>query len=145
MDNEQQQVGDAPKFLSKESILDADDRVYEDVYVERWGGYVRIHALTATQRDQFEASLVREVGKGKRQVRNLTNMRARLVALTATDDKNVPLFDKPEDVARLGGKNASEVNRLFEVAARLSGLSDEDVRELEGNSEEEDGTTSSSD
>lgn len=136
---------EAPRrFLGRDDILNAEDRTFEDVYVEKWGGYVRIHALTASQRDRFEASLTRPVGNKGKTVRNFENMRARLVALTATDDRNEPLFTG-DDVRLLGNKNAAEVNQLFEVAARLSGLSDKDVRELEGNSDEEDGTTSSSD
>lgn len=144
VESEDGAAGPVRKFLSRDDILNSDDRTYRDVYVERWGGYVRINALTASQRDRFEASLVRPVGNKGKTVRNVENMRARLVALTATDDQFNPIFTGPEDVRLLGNKNAAEVNALFEVAAEISGITEKDVKELEGNLDEEDGITSSS-
>jgi hypothetical protein len=38
-----------------------------------------------------------------------------------------------EDVEELQAKNASALDRLFSAAQRISGLTDEDVEELEGN------------
>jgi hypothetical protein len=38
------------------------------------------------------------------------------------------------DIVALGAKNAAALNRLFEVAQRLSGLRGEDFEELLGNS-----------
>lgn len=131
------------KFLSRDEILAAVDVSYEDVYMEKWGGYVRLRSLTASERDRFEASLRKQVGK--REVKNLENVRAKLVATVATDDQNQKLFTGANDQKLLGEKNAAELNTLFERACKLSGITDDDVKDLEGNSDEEDGTTSSSD
>lgn len=128
-------------ILSKEAILSADDLVKELVEVPEWGGAVYVRALTGTERDAFEQSMVemRTVRQGRKQetVREmrLQNIRARLCALTICDEEGNRLFTDA-DVQALGRKSASALNRVFQVAQRLSGLTDEDVEELAGNSDE---------
>lgn len=128
-------------ILSKEAILSADDLEKELVEVPEWGGAVYVRALTGAERDAFEQSMVemRTVRQGRRQetVREmrLQNIRARLCALTICDEEGNRLFTDA-DVQALGRKSASALNRVFQVAQRLSGLTDEDVEELAGNSDE---------
>lgn len=128
-------------ILSKEAILSADDLVKELVEVPEWGGAVYVRALTGAERDAFEQSMVemRTVRQGRKQetVREmrLQNIRARLCALTICDEEGNRLFTDA-DVQALGRKSASALNRVFQVAQRLSGLTDEDVEELAGNSDE---------
>lgn len=128
-------------LLSREQILEAQDLEKELVEVPEWGGAVYVRALTGTERDAFEQSMVetRTVRKGRKQetVREmrLQNLRARLCALTICDEDGTRLFND-SDVHALGRKSASALNRVFEVAQRLSGLTDEDVEELAGNSED---------
>lgn len=119
-------------LLSKTDIFGADDRRYEEIAVPEWGGTVRLRSLTGEERDQYEASMVKRVGG--RQVDNLRNARARLVVLAACDENGAPLFDAT-DAAALGRRNSAALDRLFEAACKLSGISDDDVAELEGNSE----------
>lgn len=120
-------------LLSKSDIFGADDRRTEDVYVPEWGGTVRLRGLTGAERDAYEASMLKRDRSG-RQVEDLRNARARLIALSAITEDGTPLFDQ-NDVAALGRRSAAALNRLFDVACRLSGLSEDDVKELEGNSE----------
>lgn len=128
-------------ILSKEAILSADDLEKELVEVPQWGGTVYVRALTGAERDAFEQSMVemRTVRQGRKQetVREmrLQNIRARLCALTICDEEGNRLFTDA-DVQALGRKSASALNRVFQVAQRLSGLTDEDVEELAGNSDE---------
>lgn len=128
-------------ILSKEAILSADDLEKELVEVPQWGGAVYVRALTGAERDAFEQSMVemRTVRQGRKQetVREmrLQNIRARLCALTICDEEGNRLFTDA-DVQALGRKSASALNRVFQVAQRLSGLTDEDVEELAGNSDE---------
>lgn len=119
-------------LLSKDAILGADDRRYEIVPVPEWGGEVRLRSLSGSERDEYENSLVQQVGN--KQVTNARNARAKLVALCAVDDAGAPLFE-PRDVIKLGSKNSSALQRLFDVACKMNGFTDEDVKELEGNSE----------
>ena len=72
---------------------------------------------------------------GKNTKMDLRNMRAKLVALTVVDDKGKRLFRGDADVNALGRKSAAALQRVFEVAQRLSGLSDEDMEELAKNSD----------
>lgn len=112
-------------YLSRESILDADDLSYDDVDVPEWGGTVRVRALTGAERDRFEAS----IAGGKKP--SYDNFRSKLVVASVVDADGERLFTQA-DVQLLGKKSAAALNRVFEAAQRLSGLNDEDVDELTG-------------
>lgn len=114
-------------LLTRDQILHADDIKTGDVEVPEWGGTVRIRPLTGAQRDAFESATIEQ--RGKNPTVNLKNLRARLVAASACDEKGRLLFTE-EDVAALGRKSAKALNRVFEAAQKLSGLTDEDVAEL---------------
>ena len=118
-------------LLTKSAILAADDLKNEDVDVPEWGGTVRVRAFSGRERDAFEASLVR--GDGKDRKVDLTNMRARLVALTVVDESGQKVFTQ-DDVDLLGAKSGSALDRVFSVAQKLNGLSGADVEELTKNS-----------
>lgn len=118
-------------LLTKSAILSADDLKTEDVEVPEWGGTVRVRAFSGCERDAFEASLVR--GDGKDRKVDLTNMRARLVALTVVDETGQKLFTH-DDVDLLGSKSGAALDRVFAVAQKLNGLSGADVEELTKNS-----------
>lgn len=118
-------------LLTKSSILAADDLKTEDVDVPEWGGTVRVSAFSGRERDAFEESLVR--GDGKDRKVDLTNMRARLVALTVVDESGQKVFTH-DDVDLLGAKSGAALDRVFSVAQKLNGLSGADVEELTKNS-----------
>lgn len=119
-------------YLSKDDILAVQDVQYEDVEVPEWGGTVRVKSMTGTERDDFEGSMIK--GKGKSASVNLSNLRAKLVARSVVDGANKRIFSD-EDITELGKKNSAALNRVYEVAQRLSGISPEDVDELTKNSE----------
>lgn len=115
-------------LLSRDEILGAHDRKTEDVAVPEWGGTVRVRALSGAERDAYEAGIVQIKGDGSRKF-TLANARARLVSLSVVDENGEHLFSEA-DVAALGAKSATALERVFDVARRLSGLSDEDVEGL---------------
>ena len=119
-------------LLTRDEILQVQDLPTEQVHVPEWGGDVLVRALTGAERDMFEQSIVEQRGRNTRM--NLRNIRAKLVALTVVDEQGNRIF-KDEDVKWLGNKSAAALDRIFEVAQRLSGLRDEDVEELAKNSE----------
>lgn len=129
-------------FLTKDQILDAEDRKTEDVEVPEWGGTVRVISLSARERDAFEQSCVKF--KGKKREENLDNIRARLSALTMVDVNNERLFTDAEAEA-LGRKSAAALDRVFMAAQRLNGMTDEDVEELAEGFDETPDEPSSSD
>lgn len=114
-------------LLTRETILAADDLGRELVNVPEWGGDVYVRGLTGKERDQFEASMIDQ--RGKSQTVNLQNIRAKLAGLSICDETGKRIFTDA-DLAALAGKSALALNRVFEVSRRLSGLGDDDVKEL---------------
>lgn len=114
-------------LLTREQILAADDLSIEDVPVPEWGGIVRVRGLTGAERDGLEAETVSLQGRTPHM--KMENFRARLVARSMVDDAGKRLFTL-RDVEALGQKSAVALQRVFEVAQRLSGLSAGDVEEL---------------
>jgi hypothetical protein len=128
-------------LLNKEQIKSVSDLETQDVEVPEWGGTVRLKSLTGAERDRFEAGVVQ--GQGRNTTVNMQNLRAKLVAQSAIGEDGKPLFTE-EDVKWLGEKSAKALNRLFNTAQQLSGLSESDVKELAGNFKDarSDGSTS---
>ena len=119
-------------LLTRDAILKASDIQTEEVPVPEWGGTVLVRGMTGAERDAFEEEMI--TGKGKNRDVNLTNFRARLIVKSVVDKDGKRLFTAADMVA-LGKKSAAAIERVWEVAMRLSGMSDEDVEELTKNSE----------
>lgn len=118
-------------YLSRDVILGADDLTYEDVDCPEWGGTVRIRSLSGTERDRWESAFIGRDGTPHVD-KSYEGIRARLVVACAVDADGNQLFGR-DDVKKLGAKSAAPLDRLFDAAQRLSGLSDQDVEELAGN------------
>lgn len=129
------------KILGKADILQAQDLQIELVDVPEWDGQVYVRCLTGAERDRFEEGSLRNAGS-KAQSVVLANMRARLCALAICDENGARLFSD-SDVAKLGEKSAQALNRVFEAAARLSGITQQDIEDLSKNSGEAQGGVSS--
>lgn len=114
--------------LSRDDILNASDRPTRNVEVPEWGGTVIVRGLSGAERDAYEASMVVTSPGGKVRT-NMRNIRARLVAMACVDSDGARLFTD-SDVDALGDKSAAAMERVFDVARTLSGLTDDDVEEL---------------
>lgn len=119
-------------YLTRESILAANDIQRDEVDVPEWGGMVLVQGLSGKERDELEASLIQ--GKGKNANVNLKNLRAKLVARSVVDIEGKRVF-ADADIEALSKKSGLALNRVYEVAQRLSGITQEDVDELTKNSE----------
>jgi hypothetical protein len=119
-------------ILSRDDILRAADLPTEEVHVPEWGGSVLVRGMTGAERDAFESSVVELKAGNKATSVNMQNIRAKLVALTVVDEKGERLFSQA-DVELLGNKSAAALQRIFEAAQRLSGLTQADVEELAKN------------
>ena len=117
--------------LSREQILSASDLKIEEVQVPEWGGSVFVQSLNGKARDKFESTRFKLKGDKVEMIHD--NTRAVLVSLCACDEAGTLLFSEG-DVAALGSKNAAALDRVFEVAQRLSGLRGKDVEEKLKNS-----------
>ena len=118
-------------YLTRDAILAAATLKTEEVAVPEWGGTVLVRELSGRQRDEFEASLA--VQRGGKMVSDVRNMRAKLVIRSMVSEDGQPVFP-PEDVDTVGELPAAGLDRVFEVASRLSGLSERDQEDLAGNS-----------
>jgi hypothetical protein len=118
--------------LTRDAILGATDIETEEVDVPQWGGTVLVRGLSGTDRDDYEASLV-DLRAGRKHARpDLKNTRAKLVVRCIVDENGNKLFSE-RDIALLGRKSAAALDRVYEVAARLSGLGGEAEDDAEGN------------
>lgn len=135
---------DLPMLADAGVVLAMDDTKEEIVPVPEWGFRCRVVSLTGKQRDDFELAMIE--GRGKNRQLNLRNMRAKLVALSIRHPENREqrIFNDQQIVA-LGDKNAGALQRVFEVAQKLSNLSDEDVDELTATLGEDQSAASGSD
>lgn len=114
-------------LLSKEAILAVDDILTETVEVPEWGGSVIVCGLTGTAKDAYDKSII-EI-KGTKRTVNLDHARAKLLVRTLVDANRQPLFTE-SDILTLGRKSAAVLDRLCQVAQRLSGMRAEDAEEL---------------
>lgn len=121
-------------LLSKEQITAADDRQWEDVDVPEWGGTVRVLGMSGTERNAYQSSLVVLGPNGSVQRMNMADQLAKLVAKSVVGEDFERLFSDNE-VKELGKKNGAVLERIGQVAQRLSGLRKEDVEAKAGNSD----------
>ena len=98
------------------------------VPVPEWGGEVCMCVPSSARRDAVEAAVWKD---GKQ---DLTNFKARLVALCLCYEDGTPWY--PDAVAgaeAVGAHSSKIVRRLFHVARQLCPVGDEDLEALEKN------------
>jgi len=119
-------------MLTRDQILGADDLRRETVAVPEWGGEVLVRTLNGAERDAYEATIIQQ--RGTNATMNLVNARAKLVQRTVIDESGQLLFDEG-DVRSLAKKSSAALQRVYDAAARLCGLTKQDIEELTKNSE----------
>ena len=129
-ESKSKKTSSAPKILSKEDILGADDLKRELVNIEEWDGPIYVHTLTGGERDNWEQEIMRSRSKSGRI--DIRNLKVRLIVQCVKNADGVLIFN-PSDIPALQKKNAKPLDRIYQVAARLSGLSEDEVEELSGN------------
>jgi hypothetical protein len=117
-------------YLTREAIIGATDIETIDVPVPEWGGVIRLRAMTALERENYEMML------GQTRERNgglLNNVRASLVAWCAIDGDGRKLF-KADDISTLGTKSSAALVRVFDAARRLNAMTPDEVDDTKKNS-----------
>lgn len=109
--------------LTKEQILEANDLPTEEVSVPEWGGDVLVRGLNATARLKYERAMIKMDGFDAQGVPVITQVadfdnRTSLCALCIVDDNGDAVFTEEE----LSKKSGAALQRIFEVAQRLSGM-----------------------
>lgn len=107
--------------------------------VPELGGTVYLRGLTGKQRDIWEQSCI--TGEGKN--RHLRNVRGKLLARCLCEPDGKRAF-VDADAEWLGDLPGHIIGPLYDVAAQLSGISDQAKADLEKFSEDEDSSASSS-
>ena len=110
-------------LLTRDLILAAEDLPREKVEVPEWGGEVWVRAMTAAERDRLEEAVL----DGK-----AASVRALVAAMCMVDERGERLFGD-QDVEALARKNAQALDRVFQVARRLSRMRESDVEDAEKN------------
>jgi len=124
-------------YATRDQILAIDDLSFEDVVVDEWGMTVRVRELTGTERGAFEKSISKISNKpdGSTHVQlDAHNLRVQLCAMTIVDSEGARLF-KDSEVRALGEKSARAITRIFDVSAKLSGISADSAEDALGESE----------
>lgn len=114
-------------ILTRDQIIAVQDLETEEVAVPQWGGSVLVRSLTARERGQLLSSIVDQRANGR--TVKLAEVQVRTCAMAIVDAQGNRMFGE-EDVSKLGRKSSGALQIVFEVAQRLSGLSDEQVVEL---------------
>jgi hypothetical protein len=117
-------------LLTKDQILKSSDIAHRDIDVEEWGGTIRIAAMSAAEKDSFEAGMLNN--NLKSDPKRLLNFRARFIASCIVDEGGKRIF-AAGDVVALGKKSAAPVSRVFDECREINGMSEADVEEIEGN------------
>lgn len=111
----------------RDLILGATAPPTEVVPLPELATSVTVRGMTGSERDAFEASCIE--GRGKKRDVNTKNIRAKLVAFCCVDESGTRVF-RDDDPAALGSVRADLLDRIFGVAQRLSGMSEQDLDEL---------------
>jgi hypothetical protein len=117
----------------KAQILAADDRPFEDLDIEEWGVKIRVRGMTGTERDAYEAKAVKLNQGGKDLEVQLRDFRSRLVVKCLYDPETNERIFADDEAAQLGAKAGKVIDRLFDVAQELSGMTEGAVARAEGN------------
>jgi hypothetical protein len=109
--------------LSREALLGATQMPTKVVDIPELGGSVTVRGMSAKERTQFEKKFVTTV-RGKQQ-RNFDAFREQLVVFCAID----PTFTEA-DLPALANVRGDVIERIADVAMKLSGITEKDIEEL---------------
>jgi hypothetical protein len=111
-------------MLNRDSILKAKDLKTVDLEVKEWGGTIRLQTMTGSARQEYYRSTAGKDGTPK-------NVMEALIVACAVDEAGKPIFTSA-DVSELSRKSSIAINRVFEKAAELNGLTQKAVDDIAG-------------
>lgn len=124
------------KYLTADSILQAEDFAYADVDCPEWGGTVRIRSLSGAQR----VTLKKAIDNGQSDIDEM------LCVMCVVDEDGNRIFNQKQ-LAELSKKNTKAISRVAIRVLEISGMRDPDkaVKDAEKNSGETENGASSFD
>ncbi len=117
--------------LGRDAIFAVDDQSIQPLEVPEWGGTVYLRVMTGEERDEYENGMVNPA-TGKLTKRD--NFRARLAVIVLCNEDGERLFT-PGDVGKICKKGGKALDRIFAAGTKLNGMTEDDVKEIKGNSE----------
>jgi len=127
------------EFVTKEQLLAAASaaapRPFEIVECPELNWLIVVQGMSGIERDGWEKSLIS--GRGKRREVNTENVRAKLAVKSIVDKPGghgQRMFSDGEAVV-LGQLRVDVLNKVYEAAQRVNGVTDEDIDELKKSSE----------
>lgn len=118
----------------REQIQQADDfQISDPIPCPEWGAdcVLYVKGISGAERDSFEEACF--IKRGKRRELSLQDVRAKLIVLAACEKDGKPVF-RPGDEKWLTRKSGKVLDRLFSVAQKINGITEEDIEEIAGNS-----------
>lgn len=112
-------------ILSKDDILKATDLPTEEVDVPEWGGKVLVKGMDAGARDAYDLAIYKAKGIPP-------NRRAIIASLCIVDANGDTMFGE-SDIAFLAKKSYTALDRVVEVADKLSAIRPEDLEDAKKN------------
>lgn len=101
-------------FLTKQDIINAPDRVFDEVEVPEWGGKVRIASFTADQALRY-GDVQRLRSEGKSSQNPLTLM----LVMCIVDENGNQLFDE-KDLEALGKRSTEALLRVVKAVREIN-------------------------
>lgn len=126
-------------FLNRELLTSerATKIPRERLELPELGGFVYVKGMTGGERDEFEKSCRDTKGRLR------GNTRARLAVRTVVNEDGSRVFTDDE-IIMVGRIRVDVLQKVFNLAQKLSGISDADVEELGGDSDGSEAGTDSS-
>ena len=112
------------KLLTKDAILTAADLKTKEIDVPEWGGKVRVSQISAADRLALQMMVLDEKGKPRTPIEITRMMTVGLLTFAIVDDQGNRLFTQ-DDIEALGKKCSAAIDKVFEVADDLNGISAE--------------------
>jgi hypothetical protein len=112
-------------MLTRDQILDADDRKFTDVDVPEWGGKLRVKTMTSAERQRFQAK-VQAQPKGVPD-----DLMEQIVVACVVDENGDNLFSL-EDIDILSSKSSIPIATVFSAAAELNGMTKGSIEQIKG-------------
>ncbi len=113
----------------RDKILNAKDRTQERLYIPEWDAEIEVWSLTGEERALLMQSSIKASGTV-----NLVNMYGMMAVLSTHDPEDGSLVFEDTDRGAVMQKNGAIIERIAQISMRLSGLTDEALKEAEKNS-----------
>lgn len=126
--------------LTKQQILEANDRKVEMVPTPKWGGDVFVRPLDGDSRDEYDRIVSEKRWPAPDPISGATpepdwrGLRAALCALGMCDENGTLMGFTELEVIALGHKDGETLDRVHRKIRDISGLNIEAIEEAEKNS-----------